>query len=172
MLHITAGFLLPKDSIIGEDRNRLFLIIGGGYAFANSQGPLVEAGVEVRLFGNIHARLSLDHYFGGSKPKNGTIIKQMDGITIDAVYNKPLTETIEFRLKAGGHFTSARTQLTILGLQINGSEANIGYSAGAGFTLQISNKIYLYAETTAKRLLLQEPMTWLKGEIGIMYRLR
>ncbi|HLP46468.1 MAG TPA: hypothetical protein VK469_10995, partial [Candidatus Kapabacteria bacterium] len=99
-------------------------------------------------------------------------VKRMNGITLCAVYIKPVSDTIEFRLQAGGHFTSTRTQITILDQTLITSKANIGYSTGAGFTLQAGNKVYFYVETTIKKLLLQEPWTWIKGEIGIMYRLR
>lgn len=128
--------------------------------------------MEVRLFGKIHARVLLDHYAGNNTQKDSETVKHMNGATLFAVYNMQLSEKVEFRLKAGGHYTSIRTEITVLGLTFTSTKANIGYSAGAGFTLQLSNKVYLYAEITAKHLLLDEPWTWVKGQMGVMFRLR
>lgn len=164
--------LFPTNGITPGDRKRFFVIGGIGYASSHPEGLLLEMGVELRLFGNIHARVLLEHYFGSNIEKDSEIVKHMNGATLYAVYNMQLSETVEFRLKAGGHFTSIRSQITVIGLTFTSTKANIGYSAGAGFTMQVSNRFYLYAETTVKHLLLDEPWTWVKGQVGVMFRLR
>lgn len=172
IIQLTAAALFSIEGITLGDRNRFFVIGGIGYASSHPEGLLLEMGVEVRLFGKINARILLEHYFGGNIEKDSETVKHMNGATLYAVYNMQLSETVEFRLKAGGHYTSIRSEITVLGLTFTSTKANIGYSAGAGFTLQISNKFYLYAETTVKHLLLDEPWTWIKGQIGVMFRLR
>jgi hypothetical protein len=145
---------------------------GSGYASSHPEGLLLEAGVELRLFGNIHARILLDHYFGSGIEKESETVKHMYGVTLYALYKMRVTETVDFRLKAGGHYTSIRSEITVLGLTFTTTKADIGFSVGAGFSVQLSNKVYLYVETTIKHLLLDEPWTWVKGDIGVMYRFR
>jgi len=159
-------------SIPGGDRKRFFLISGIGYASSHPQGLLAEAGVEVRLFGNIHTRILIDYYFGSNTRKDSQTLKHMSGITLYAVYKLQVSETIAFRLKAGGHYSRISTEMTVLGLTFTTTMADIGYCGGGGFTWQLSNKVYLYAEAAVKHLLLDEPWTWIKGQIGVMLRLR
>jgi hypothetical protein len=162
----------PAFSTPGGDRNRFYLMAGSGYASAHPAGLLLETGVELRLFGNIHARIVLDHYFGSGIKKESETVKHINGITLYVLYKMRVTETIDFRLKAGGHYTSVRSEMTVLGLTFTATKADIGISAGAGFSVQLGNKVYLYAEAAVKHLLLDEPWTWVKGEMGVMYRLR
>lgn len=155
-----------------SDRMRFFIMAGTGYASSHPQGALLEAGVEIRLFGDIHARLLVDHYFGNNTMKDNVMVKYMYGATLYAVYKIQVSETVDFRLKVGGHYTSIRARITALGLTFNTTMADIGYCGGAGFSWQLSNRFYLYAEAAVKYLLLDEPWTWVKGQTGVMYRLR
>ena len=159
-------------SIQGGDRNRFFFIAGMGYASSHPEGLLLETGVEIRLFGKIHARILLDHYFGSGIEKESETVKHMNGVTLYALYKMRVTETINFRVKAGGHYTSVKSEITMLGLTFTATKADIGFCGGAGFTVQLSNTLYLFSEITIKHLMLDEPWTWVKGEVGVMYRFR
>jgi hypothetical protein len=169
IIQFTAAWVF---SIPGEDRKRLFVIAGGGYASSHAEGFLVEAGVEMRLLGNIHARILVDHYFGRDTWKESEKVKHVYGVTLYIVYNMRVSETVDFRLKAGGHYSSVRAEITALGLTFTTTKADIGFGAGAGFSWQLNNKVYLYAEAGVKHLLLDEPWTWVKGHVGFMFRLR
>jgi hypothetical protein len=158
-------------SIPGGDRKRFFLISGIGYASSHPEGLLAEAGVEVRLFGNIHTRILLDYYPGKDMEKDSKTLKHMYSITLYVVYKIQVSETIDFRLKAGGHYSRIRAEITALGITFTTTMADIGYSGG-GFSWQLSNQVYLYAEAAVKHLLLDEPWTWVKGQMGVMLRLR
>jgi hypothetical protein len=159
-------------SITGGDRKRFYLIVGSGYASSHPEGLLMETGVEVRLFGNIHTRILLDYYFGNDVEKDSMTLKHMYGITLYAVYKMQVSETIDFRVKLGGHYSRVRAEITALGLTFTTTMADIGYCGGGGFSWQLSNRFYLYAEAAVKHLLLDEPWTWVKGEIGLMLRFR
>lgn len=159
-------------SIPGGDRKRFYLIAGIGYASSNPEGLLAEAGVELRLFGNIHTRILLDYYFGRDIEKDSKTLKHMYGITLYLVYRLQVTETLDFRVKLGGNYSRIRAEITALGITFTTTMADIGYSGGAGFSWQLSNQVYLYAEAAVKHLLLEEPWTWVKGEMGVMFRLR
>jgi hypothetical protein len=162
----------PVFSIPRGDRNRFFLMGGTGYASSHPGGFLLETGVELRLFGNIHARFLMDHYFGSGIEKESKTLKHMYGVTLYVLYKMRVTETVDFRLKVGGHYANARSEIKALGITFTTTEADIGFSAGAGFSVQLNNKVYLYAETTIKHLMLDEPWTWVKGDVGVMYRFR
>ncbi len=159
-------------AVPGGDRNRFYLLGGLGYASSHPAGIQVETGVEVRLFGKVHARILLDHYFGDNTQRESEILKHMNGISLFAVYKVPVTETVDFRLKLGGHYANIRSRITALGLTFNTTKADIGFCGGAGFSFQLSNIFYLYAEATVKHLLLDQPWTWLKANVGVMYRFR
>ncbi len=160
------------SSIPGGDRKRFYLIAGSGYASSHPEGLLAEAGVEVRLFGNIHTRILIDYYPGSNTRKDSQTLKHMTGITLYAVYKLQVSDTIAFRLKAGGHYSRISTEITALGITFTTSMADIGYCGGGGFSWQLSNTVYLYAEAAVKHLLLDEPWTWVKGQLGVMFRLR
>ena len=168
-LAVASAFSIP-----GGDRKRFFLIVGSGYASSHPEGLQMETGVEVRLFGNIHTRILLDYYFGSDVEKDSRTLKpiHMYGITLYAVYKMQVSETIDFRVKLGGHYSRIRAEITALGITFTTTMADIGYCGGAGFSWQLSNKFYLYAEAAVKHLLLDEPWTWVKGEMGLMLRLR
>lgn len=155
-----------------NDRRRFFIMAGTGYASSNPEGALLEAGVEIRLFGDIHARFVVDHYFGNNSTKDNLVLKYAYGASLYAVYKIRISETVDFRLKAGGHYTRARARITALGLTFNTTMADIGFCAGPGFSMQLSNKVYIYVEGAVKHLLLDEPWTWAKVQTGVMYRLR
>ena len=159
-------------SIPGGDRKRFFLFAGSGYASSHPEGLLAEAGVEVRLFGNIHTRILFDYYTGRDMEKDSKTLKHMYGITLYVVYKLQVSETIAFRLKVGGHYSRVRAEITALGITFTTTMADIGYCGGGGFSWQLSNQVYLYAEAAVKHLLLDEPWTWIKGQTGIMLRLR
>ena len=167
-----AALPASASSITGGDRKRFYVIAGIGYASSYPEGFLVEAGVEVRLFGNIHTRLMVDYYPGMDERKDNITLKHMSGITLYGIYKMKVSETVDFRVKAGGHYSRIRAEMTALGLTFNTTMADIGFSAGAGFSWQWSNTLYLYGETTVKYLMLDEPWTWVKGQLGIMLRLR
>jgi hypothetical protein len=162
----------PVFSIPGSDRKRFYLISGIGYASSHPEGWLAEAGVEVQLFGNIHTRILLDYYPGREIEKDSVTLKHMYGISLYVVYKLQVSETIDFRLKVGGHYSRIRAEITALGITFTTTMADIGYSSGGGFSWQLGNKVYLYAEAAVKHLLLDEPWTWVKGDVGIMFRLR
>jgi hypothetical protein len=154
------------------DRKRFFFIAGTGYASSHPEGALLEAGVEIRLFGNLHARIIVDYYFGNNTMKADIRVKHIYGVSFFAVYKMRVSETVDFRLKAGGHYAGIRAEMTVLGLTFTTSMADFGFGAGGGFSLQLSNKVYLYAEASVKHLLLDEPWTWVKGQMGVMFRIR
>ena len=156
----------------GGDRNRFFVLGSLGYASSSPRGMFVEAGVEIRLFGRFLARLELDHYFAGSSPKGNETVKQMNSASLYAVYKIPVSEKTDFRIKAGGHFSSISSQLSSYGLTLLVTKANIGFAVGAGFSNQLSNTLYIFSEITVKHLFLDEPWTWVQGQAGIMYRFR
>lgn len=162
------------SSLPGEDndRRRFFIMAGTGYASSYPEGALLEAGLEIRLFGDIHARLSVDHYFGNNSMEDNLMVKYSYGATLYAVYKIRVSETVDFRLKVGGHYTRVRARITALGLTFNTTMADIGFCAGPGFSMQLSNKVYIYIEAAVKHLLLDEPWTWAKVQTGVMYRLR
>lgn len=159
-------------SIPGGDRKRFYLISGIGYASSHPAGWLAEAGVEIRLFGNIHTRILLNYYPGREVEKDGITLKQMYGITLYVVYKLQVTETLDFRVKLGGHYSTVRAEITALGITFTTTMADVGYSGGGGFSWQLGNHVYLYAEAAVKHLLLDEPWTWVKGQMGVMFRLR
>lgn len=156
----------------GGDRKRFYVIAGTGYASSNPRGLVFEAGVEVRLFGNVHARLVFDHYFGSDYTKDNITVKHIWGATLYGVYRVPLSETVDFRLKLGGHYASVRAGVTALGLSFNTTMADIGFCGGPAFSLQVSNRVYVYAEAEVKYLMLDEPWTFVKAQTGVMYRVR
>jgi len=158
--------------IPGDERMRFYLISGIGYASSYPEGFLAEAGMEVRLFGNIHTRILLEHYWGREIRKDNITLKNMYSIDLYAIYKMPVSETIDFRVKVGGHYCRARAEMTALGITFTTTMANIGFSGGLGFSWQLSNRVYLYAEATGKHLLLDDPWTWVKGHMGVMFRLR
>ncbi len=167
---VIAASVLPGPG--GGDRKRFFVIAGTGYASSNPRGLVVEAGVEVRLFGNVHARLIFDHYFAGNYTKDNITVKHIWGATLYGVYRMRLSETVDFRLKVGGHYANVRAGVTALGLNFNTTMADIGVCAGPGFSVQLGNKVYLYGEAEVKYLMLDEPWTFVKVQTGIMYRVR
>jgi hypothetical protein len=162
----------PAFPAAGGDRIWFYLISGIGYASSHPEGFLAEAGIEVRLFGNIHTRILLEHYPGREIRKDSVTLKHMYSIDVYAVYKLQVSETIDFRVKIGGHYSSARAEITALGITFTTTMADIGYSGGGGFSWQLGNRVYLYAEAAVKHLLLDDPWTWVKGEIGLMFRLR
>jgi hypothetical protein len=164
-----ADDIIPRGS--GE-RKQLFLIAGGGYASSYPEGPTAELGVEVRLMGNIHARILVDHYFGNNTWKNSTSVNHMYGISLYGVYKTKVSETVDFRLKLGGHYSRANARITALGITFTTSMADIGLAGGGGFSLQLSNTLYVYAEASIKYLMLDDPWTWVNGQMGLMFRLR
>ena len=164
--------VLSASSIPGGDRKRFFLIAGSGYASSHPEGLLAEAGVEIRLFGNIHTRILFDYYPGRDMEKDSKTLKHMYGITLYVVYKIQVSEAIAFRFKLGGLYSRVRAEITALGLTFNTTMADIGPCGGGGFSLQLSNKVYLYAEAAVKYLLLDEPWIWFKVQTGVMYRLR
>jgi len=168
-----SAFASVFASPVGSgDRRRFFVIAGTGYASSNPRGALLEAGVEIRLFGDVHARLIFDHYFGSDYAKDNIIVKHIWGATFYGVYKIPLSETVDFRLKVGGHYASVRARVTALGLSFNTTMADVGVCAGPGFSVQLGNKVYLYAEAEVKYLMLDDPWTFVKVQTGIMYRVR
>ncbi|MCP5049934.1 MAG: hypothetical protein GY940_22395 [bacterium] len=128
--------------------------------------------MEVRLFGNFHARLVLDHYFAGNKFQDNAIVKHVYSTSLFAIYKMRMSEFIDFRIKAGAYYARVKANVTALGLTFDTSMADIGFGAGAGLAFQLSNEIYLYGETTVKYLRLDEPWIYVKGQFGIMYRIR
>ena len=173
MLTLKIQFASAADlSIPGGDRKRFYLIGGIGYASSNPEGFLADAGVELRLFGNIHTRISLEYYWGREIRKDNITLKNMYSIDLYAIYTMPVSDTIDFRVKLGGHYSRASAEMTALGITFTTTMANIGYSGGLGFSWQLSNRVYLYVEATGKHLLLEDPWTWIKGETGVMFRLR
>ncbi len=154
------------------DRHRFFIMGGTGYASSNPKGGLLEAGVEIRLFGNIHARLLFNNYFGRNVMKDNITVKHMNAVNLYAVYKLRVSETVNFRLKAGGHYTSVKATIDALGLTFDTSMSDIGFCGGPGFSMQLSNRFYIYIEAEVKHLLLEDPWTWVNGQVGVMYRLR
>ncbi len=169
IIQIASVMLFP---FLNGERNRFFLITGGGYAFSNPAGPLVEAGVEVRVFGNVHARLLLNHYFGKGVPIENELIENMNSVSLYGVYGMQLTEILDFRIKLGAHFTAVQSELTVLGITFSSTKANIGAAGGIGFSLQLNNFTYFYTEATVKYLFFEEPWTWAEVQGGLMFRLR
>lgn len=169
-LIIILYFTVFVSSLSAGDRNRFFVMGGLGYASAHAEGIMMETGVEMRLFGRIHLRILMDHYFGNNTKKESETLKRMTGANLYIIYKIPVTETIAFRLKAGGHFTGVKSELTTMGLTFTATKANLGFCAGAGFSFQISNTLYLFSEATIKHLFLDNPWTWVKAQLGLMYR--
>lgn len=169
ILQVSALYLF---SLPGGDRKRFFLIAGGGYASSYPGGPLLEAGVEVRLLGNIHIRLMLNHNTGDSEPRGNEIMNHMNSITLYGIYRMRLSERIDFRIKLGGHYSALTTEMTAFGITFTASRANVGIVGGTGFSMQLGNNLYTYIEGTAKYLMFEEPWTWAEIQVGMMFRLR
>ncbi len=156
----------------GGERNRIYFLFGGGYASNQARGAVVEAGIEMRLFGAVHARLVMDYYPGDDTERDSEILKHMYGVSLFACYKFQVSESIDLLVKAGGHYTRAKARITALGLTFDTTMADIGPAAGAGFTWQLNNTIHFYIEATGKHLMLDDSWTWFKGTAGVMIRLR
>ncbi|MCP5049036.1 MAG: hypothetical protein GY940_17835 [bacterium] len=167
LLVSTMMFSLPDG-----ERKRIYLMTGAGYTASRFGGFCGELGVEVRLFGQVHACLLADYNSGSGIENNGETINYAYGLNLYALYKIHLSDTLSLNLKAGGHYTTIDSQVSAFGVTFDSVQASPGAALGVGVVLQFTNKLELYIDTVLKYLLVDEPWSWLKMQMGFRFRIR
>lgn len=174
VLSIAAFSIKCFSQDLGE-RKRIYLLAAGGYTFPglDMEGGHAELGMEARLFGKVHARLTVDYYWGNKQRLiEGETVLYAYGFNLYGLYKLNISETLCFALKAGAHYTTVKTRLSAFGVTFTARNSDPGGAAGGGFCWQVSNRLSIFAEAEAKHLLSNVPRTWANARLGFLIRFR
>ena len=167
------GLTLPKRLRDDGRRHRVFILAGAGFAFSRMEGFSAEMGAEVRVIGDVYARLALDYYSaGGNEIKDGVRINHAFSICLYAQYKARIGTMAHVWLKAGGHVSFLDTRVHAFGVTFPSNETHYGPGAGLGFELQMNNHLSIYYEGTLKLILVKPAWSWFKTQLGIKFRVR
>ena len=163
-----------SEIIAGDgSRRRIYLIGGTGWTFGRMEGLSAELGVEMRLFGDVHAQLMLDYYSATrGVAHDGVTITQAYGISLYALYKIAVSETLNFNIKAGGHITVFDYEVGSFGILFDTTETEKGLCGGIGFDWLLGNRWGIYTDGTLKYLMVSQPWIWVKVQLGVRFRVR
>lgn len=155
----------------GLERHRIYVYLGGGYAADKYSGPVAELGADLRLMGDIYARIELDYYFGAGNEKKEGQINSAYGASGYLTYKAKLSETFSLALFAGAHYTTRNHTIVLYGVSVEVWESAKGYAGGLGLEFQLNNRLLLALGATFKYIPDTDSETWLKLQLGFRYRL-
>ena len=156
----------------GDERKRIYIFAGGGYALLRIQGVEAEIGGEVELFHQLFARVIVDYTTDSGGARDGEDIEYVFGINLQGVYKIPLSDTVLFRLSVGGHYSMYKASVTAFGVTYSTSESYYGVGGGLGFERQLGNHFSFYAGAEGRYLMSDPPKTWIKLSGGLSYRIK
>ncbi len=167
ILSMLSLFVFSVSLCAAGEVKRKNVLVGGGGAASDLEGPFMEIGVEKQLSGNFYGQLLFDYYFspfelpGDSNP-------YALGISLYGVHKFPVSDSISFLLKAGFHLTVMKEYFGILGIETN---ADLGIAGGGGIEFNLSHRLAIYSGATVKRSL-DESRTWFKFYGGVGFRVK
>lgn len=169
-IFLTSLYPFPGTFSNTGERKRIYVSLGGGYAAGDFKGAFVDLGAEARLFGNIYARAVADYYFG-----TGDSIDYAYGGSIYGVIKFNLSETSQFYLNLGAHYTTRQRPVALYGVTVDVSESAQGYAGGLGLEFQLNNRLILVLGGAVKHLPgadeTEEGDLWFKISAGVRYRI-
>lgn len=155
-----------------DERKRIYIFAGGGYALLRVQGGCAEIGGEVEIFHQLFARVIMEYASDSAGARDGEDIEYAAGINLQGVYKIPLSDTTFFRLSVGGHYTMYKASVTAFGVTYSTNESYYGIGGGLGFERQLGNHVSFYAGAEGRYLMSDPPKTWIKLSGGLSYRIK
>ncbi|MCP4146842.1 MAG: porin family protein, partial [bacterium] len=143
-LLVTLVLFVCFLSVSADDEGNEINIFGGaGFAFSDIEGLCQDAGVEFQLSENIYIQGVFDYYLApyGSDIDGDSAY----GINLYGVYKIPSSDTMNFYLKAGGHYTTIKMETSIFGIDISGKSSDFGIAGGAGVEFAMGDSMDIYA---------------------------
>lgn len=159
---------LVSTFLSGEEKGkRTNLLVGIGSAVSDLEGLYMEVGVEKQFSGNVYGQFMVDYYFNPfDLPDDSN--SYAFGLNLYGVYKIPASDSINFFVKAGFHFTTMKEKWEFLGID---TSADVGIAGGGGIEFNLNDRTFIYGGATV-RTALEEKRTWIKIGGGVGFRVK